>query len=72
MDIKKVTGKLVVCVDGGDVERLDVIPLKDAKGIIMIMEDEKISPFPTNTYPWAQVGKIAESDILRNYIRSTV
>ncbi|XP_062092047.1 CO(2)-response secreted protease-like [Humulus lupulus] len=72
LDVKKVTGKLVVCVDGGDAERLDAIPLKEAKGIIMIMEDEKISPFPTSTYPWVQVGKIAESDILMNYIRSTV
>ncbi|XP_062105157.1 CO(2)-response secreted protease-like [Humulus lupulus] len=71
LDIKKVTGKLVVCVDGGDVERLDVIPLKQSKGLIMIMEDEKISPFPTNTFPWVQVGKVAESDILINYIRST-
>ncbi|XP_062092048.1 CO(2)-response secreted protease-like [Humulus lupulus] len=76
LDIKKVAGKIVVCVDDENPLRLrgnltKTIEDVQGEGLVMITEDDKISPNPTGIFPWVQVGKIAESHILINYINST-
>ncbi|KAM6584417.1 hypothetical protein CsatB_011419 [Cannabis sativa] len=69
LDIKKVAGSIVVCLDGGDATRLDFEPLRASKGIIMYTE--KTVPISTQTFPWVLLNNIAEYDILINYIHST-
>ncbi|PON69886.1 Subtilase [Trema orientale] len=75
LDSKKVAGKIVVCADyktslplRGSKRRA----VEDAKGkgLIMIEEEERISPLPTGMFSYVEVGKFEGSHIL-NYINST-
>ncbi|XP_060961345.1 CO(2)-response secreted protease-like [Cannabis sativa] len=69
LDIKKISGSIVVCVDGGDPSRLDVVPLITSKGLIMFTGKTVLGS--TSTFPSVQVNNIADYDILVNYFHST-
>ncbi|KAF4382057.1 hypothetical protein G4B88_006689 [Cannabis sativa] len=68
LDIKKISGSIVVCVDGGDPSRLDVVPLITSKGLIMFTGKTVLGS--TSTFPSVQVNNIADYDILVNYFHS--
>ncbi|PHT74821.1 hypothetical protein T459_22098 [Capsicum annuum] len=74
LDAKRVAGKIVVCMnDGWSVSReIKKLVLQDgnAKGLILIDEKEKSSPFDSGNFPFAEFGKLAGAQILQ-YINSS-
>ncbi|XP_015070573.1 CO(2)-response secreted protease-like isoform X1 [Solanum pennellii] len=74
LDAKKVAGKIIVCMnDYWSISRLIkklVVQDANAKGLILIDEQEKSSPFDSGNFPFAEFGKIAGAKILQ-YINSS-
>ncbi|KAF4385824.1 hypothetical protein F8388_010380 [Cannabis sativa] len=69
LDIKKISGSIVVCVDGGNSSRLDFVGLERSKGVIIYTEVTALAS--TNTFPSVIVNNIPDYHILLNYFYST-
>ncbi|XP_070016731.1 CO(2)-response secreted protease-like, partial [Nicotiana sylvestris] len=74
LDAKRVTGKIIVCMNDDwtisrEIKKLVVQDAK-AKGLILIDEAEKSSPFDSGNFPFIEVGKLAGAQILQ-YINSS-
>ncbi|XP_075073890.1 CO(2)-response secreted protease-like [Nicotiana tabacum] len=74
LDAKRVTGKIIVCMNDDwtisrEIKKLVVQDAK-AKGLILIDEAEKSSPFDSGNFPFTEVGKLAGAQILQ-YINSS-
>ncbi|KAM6549674.1 hypothetical protein CsatB_021350 [Cannabis sativa] len=69
LDIKKISGSIVVCVDGGNSSRLDFVALERSKGVIIYTEVTALAS--TNTFPSVIVNNIPDYHILLNYFYST-
>lgn len=74
LDAKRVTGKIIVCMNDDwtisrEIKKL-VVQDANAKGLILIDEAEKSSPFDSGNFPFIEVGKLAGAQILQ-YINSS-
>ncbi|KAJ4970054.1 hypothetical protein NE237_003153 [Protea cynaroides] len=74
LDSKKVAGKVIVCMDTNPlvsrrIKKL-VVEAAQAKGLILIDEEEKGVPFDSGVFPFSEVGDIVGLQILK-YINST-
>ncbi|XP_060169083.1 CO(2)-response secreted protease-like [Lycium barbarum] len=74
LDAKRVAGKIIVCMNDDwsisrEIKKL-VVKDADAKGLILIDEQEKTSPFDSGNFPFAEFGKLAGAQILQ-YINSS-
>ncbi|EEF36839.1 Xylem serine proteinase 1 precursor, putative [Ricinus communis] len=74
LDRAKVAGKIVVCIDNDPSipRRIKKLVVEDAraKGLILINEVEEGVPFDSGVFPFAEVGNIAGTQLLK-YINST-
>lgn len=69
LDAKKVAEKIIVCMNDGwlisrEIKKLVVQDAK-AKGLILIDEEEKTSPFDSGNFPFAEFGKLDGEKILQ-------
>ncbi|MCD7465527.1 hypothetical protein HAX54_001472 [Datura stramonium] len=74
LDAKRVAGKIIICMNDDwsiskEIKKLVVQDAK-AKGLILIDEQEKSTPFDSGNFPFAEFGKLAGSKILQ-YINSS-
>ncbi|CAN4111372.1 unnamed protein product [Withania somnifera] len=74
LDAKRAAGKTIVCMNDGwsisrEIKKLVVQDAK-AKGMILIDEQEKSSPFDSGNFPFAEFGKLDGAKILQ-YINSS-
>ncbi|XP_009607188.1 CO(2)-response secreted protease-like [Nicotiana tomentosiformis] len=74
LDAKRVAGKIIVCMNDDwtisrEIKKL-VVQDANAKGLILIDEAEKRSPFDSGNFPFAEVGKLPGAQILQ-YINSS-
>lgn len=74
MDVEKTAGKIVVCIDTDPsvsrrVKKL-VAEGSQAKGLIVIDDEEKGVPFDSGSFPFSEVGDKTGAQILE-YINST-
>ncbi|XP_055817040.1 CO(2)-response secreted protease-like isoform X1 [Solanum dulcamara] len=75
LDAKRVAGKIIVCMNDGwsisrEIKKL-VVQNAKAKGLILIDEQQKSSPFDSGNFPFAEFGKLAGAKILQ-YINSSL
>ncbi|KAJ8573052.1 hypothetical protein K7X08_009563 [Anisodus acutangulus] len=74
LDAKKVAGKIIVCMNDDwsisrEIKKL-VVQDAEAKGLILIDEQDKSSPFDSGDFPFAEFGKLDGAQILQ-YINSS-
>nr|GMC46872.1 CO(2)-response secreted protease-like [Ipomoea batatas] len=74
LDAEKVAGKIIVCMNNvlGVSRSIKKLVVEDAgaKGLILIDDKEKINPYDSGPYPFAEVGNDFGVQILK-YINST-